>query len=52
MLQISEHIGASGGLLSNPIQRSVRDISIAANHVIFAKQARYGDVGRAKLADS
>lgn len=49
VLQISEHTGASGGFLSNPIQRAVRDITIAANHVIFAKQARYGDVGRAKL---
>lgn len=48
-LQISEETGASGGFLSNPIQRAVRDISIAANHVVFAKASRYGDVGRALL---
>jgi len=49
VLQISEHTGASGGLLSNPIQRAARDISIAANHVVFAKAARYADVGKARL---
>ena len=50
VLEISEETGASGGLLSNPIQKAVRDISIAANHIIFAKAARYGEVGRALLA--
>ncbi|MGI9328659.1 MAG: acyl-CoA dehydrogenase family protein [Pseudomonadales bacterium] len=49
VLQISEETGASGGFLSNPIQRAVRDISIAANHVVFSKSSRYGDVGRAIL---
>lgn len=49
VLQISDETGASGGFLSNPIQRAVRDISIATNHVIFAKSARYGDLGRAML---
>jgi len=49
VLQISEETGASGGFLSNPIQRAVRDISIATNHVVFAKASRYGDVGRAML---
>ena len=48
-LAISEETGASGGFLSNPIQRAVRDISIATNHVVFAKASRYGDVGRALL---
>lgn len=46
VLQISAETGASGGLLSNPIQRALRDISIASNHVIFSKTLRYGDVGR------
>jgi alkylation response protein AidB-like acyl-CoA dehydrogenase len=50
VLQISAETGASGGLLDNPIQRAVRDISIAANHVVFAKQARYGDFGRLRLS--
>ena len=48
-LQISEETGASGGFLSNPIQRAVRDISIATNHVIFSKSSRYGDLGRTLL---
>jgi len=47
--QISAETGASGGLLDNPIQRAVRDISIAANHVVFAKHARYGDFGRLRI---
>ncbi len=49
VLAISEETGASGGLLSNPIQRAVRDISIASNHVVFSKSSRYGDVGRGLL---
>lgn len=49
-LQISAETGASGGLLDNPIQRAVRDISIAANHVVFAKHARYGDIGRLRIS--
>ncbi len=49
VLRISEHTGASGGFLSNPIQRAVRDISIATNHVVFAKAGRYGDLGKAML---
>ena len=49
VFQISEESGASGGFLSNPIQRAVRDISIASNHVIFSKASRYGEMGRAIL---
>lgn len=52
VLQISEETGASGGFLSNPIQRAVRDISIATNHVVFSKTSRYGDVGRAMLGQN
>lgn len=50
VLRISEETGASGGFLSNPIQRAVRDISIATNHVVFSKTSRYGDVGRGLLS--
>jgi alkylation response protein AidB-like acyl-CoA dehydrogenase len=49
VLQIAEATGASGGHLDNPVQRAVRDISIACNHVVFAKDGRYGDIGRALL---
>ncbi|MEM9623960.1 MAG: acyl-CoA dehydrogenase family protein [Pseudomonadota bacterium] len=52
VLRINEETGASGGFLSNPVQRAVRDISIATNHVIFSKTSRYGDVGRARLGQS
>lgn len=48
-LQIADATGASGGHLDNPVQRAVRDISIAANHVVFSKDNRYGDIGRALL---
>lgn len=48
-LQIADATGASGGHLDNPVQRAVRDISIASNHVVFSKDSRYGDVGRALL---
>ncbi len=51
VLAISEETGASGGLLNNPIQRAVRDISIATNHVVFSKSSRYGDVGRGLLGE-
>ncbi len=52
VLQLSEETGASGGFLSNPIQRAVRDISIATNHVVFSRASRYGDVGRARLGQA
>jgi alkylation response protein AidB-like acyl-CoA dehydrogenase len=52
VLAISEETGASGGFLSNPIQRAVRDVSIAANHVVFAKSGRYGDLGRVLLGQN
>lgn len=44
--RIAEETGASGAMLDNPIQRAVRDITTAANHVVFAKPVRYGDLGR------
>jgi alkylation response protein AidB-like acyl-CoA dehydrogenase len=52
VLRMSEETGASGGFLSNPIQRAVRDISIATNHIVFSKAGRYGDVGRAILGQN
>lgn len=38
--------GASGALLDNPIQRFARDINTASNHVVFEREARYGDYAR------
>jgi alkylation response protein AidB-like acyl-CoA dehydrogenase len=52
VLQISAETGASGGFLNNPIQRALRDISIATNHVVFSKTNRYGDLGRAYLGQT
>jgi hypothetical protein len=52
VLQISAETGASGGFLSNPIQRAQRDICIATNHVVFSKTSRYGDLGRALLGQN
>lgn len=49
VFMVSAETGASGGMLDNPIQRAVRDINIAANHVAFAKHARYGEFGRAHI---
>lgn len=46
---VSQEMGASGGKLDNPVQRAIRDINIAANHIVFARQARYGDYSRALL---
>lgn len=48
-LQIADASGASGGFLDNPVQRAVRDVSIASNHVVFAKDRHYGEIGRALL---
>lgn len=41
--------GASGSRLDNPIQRAMRDITAASNHVIFDREARYADYGRVLL---
>jgi 3-hydroxy-9,10-secoandrosta-1,3,5(10)-triene-9,17-dione monooxygenase len=49
-LQISDATGASGGHLDNPVQRAVRDIAVASNHVVFAKDNQYTAVGRALLS--
>lgn len=38
--------GASGGRLDSPIQRAMRDVQIASNHVFFDREARYADYGR------
>ena len=42
---ICMNAGASGHFLDNPIQRASRDINTAACHVVFDKNARYGDYG-------
>ena len=46
---IGAETGASGGFLDNPVQRAVRDINLASNHVVFAKENRLNEVGRALL---
>ncbi len=46
---IASLIGASGAMLDNPIQRCARDVSAAANHVIFERESRYGDHARQLL---
>ncbi len=38
--------GASGARLDSPIQRAVRDIQTASNHVFFDRESRYADYGR------
>ncbi len=40
---IASFTGASGAMLDSPIQRCGRNISAAANHVIFDRESRYGD---------
>ena len=51
-LQIADASGASGGFLDNPVQRAVRDVSIASNHVVFSKDRHYGEIGRSMLDHS
>ena len=51
-LKIADASGASGGFLDNPVQRAVRDVSIASNHVVFAKDRHYGEIGRVMLDQS
>ena len=48
-LQIADASGASAGHLNNPVQRSVRDVSIASNHVVFSRDRHYSTLGRALL---
>ena len=38
--------GASGARLDSPIQRALRDIQTASNHVFFDRESRYADYGR------
>ena len=45
-IQIADVTGASGGHLDNPVQRAVRDIAVASNHVVFSKDSQYTAVGR------
>lgn len=48
-LQIADASGASGGHLDNPVQRAVRDVSIASNHAVFSKDGHYRAIGKALL---
>ena len=45
-IQLADVTGASGGHLDNPVQRAVRDIAVASNHVVFSKDSQYNAVGR------
>jgi len=38
--------GASGARLDSPIQRAMRDIQTASNHIFFDRESRYADYGR------
>jgi len=51
-LQIADVSGASGGHLDNPVQRAVRDVSIASNHVVFNKDGHFGAIGKALLGQT
>lgn len=46
---IASVTGASGAFLDNPIQRALRDITTASNHVVFDREMRYADYGRILL---
>ncbi|MEM9610134.1 MAG: hypothetical protein AAGA99_22125 [Actinomycetota bacterium] len=46
---ISSVTGASGAFLDNPIQRALRDVTTASNHVVFDRESRYADHGRLLL---
>jgi hypothetical protein len=48
-LQLGDLSGASGGHLDNPVQRAIRDIGVASNHVVFSKDNHYRAIGRALL---
>ncbi len=44
--KICEAAGASSNNLNNPLQRCLRDINTASNHVVFDRDSRYRDLGR------
>lgn len=49
--KVAAIMGASGNMLSNPVQRAVRDINTASCHVVFDREARYGDFARLMLGE-
>ncbi len=46
---IASVTGASGSRLDNPIQRALRDVVAASNHVVFDRESRYANHGRLLL---
>ncbi len=44
--KICEASGAGSNNLANPLQRCLRDVNTAANHVVFDRDSRYRDFGR------
>jgi len=52
MSELISITGASGAHLDSPIQRAMRDITTASNHVFFDREARYADAGRILVGES
>ncbi len=46
MTELASITGASGSRLESPIQRALRDIQTASNHMFFDREVRYADYGR------
>lgn len=44
--ELASITGASGSRLDSPIQRALRDVQTASNHVFFDREQRYADLGR------
>ena len=44
--KICEASGAGSNNLNNPLQRCLRDVNTASNHVVFDRDSRYRDFGR------
>jgi hypothetical protein len=43
--ELASITGASGSRLDSPIQRALRDVQTASNHVFFDREQRYKDLG-------
>jgi alkylation response protein AidB-like acyl-CoA dehydrogenase len=46
IIDLASVTGASGSRLDSPIQRALRDIQTASNHVFIDRESRYADLGR------
>lgn len=52
MFELMSVTGSGDSRLDSPIQRAMRDVTIASNHVFFDRQSRYGDYGRVLTGQS